>query len=126
MKSDKPVPAGQRLYVFIAQGRDCMAKDAHILASTPVAPETSRFFYEVFPKWGSDLSLCAAAVAAPDQPATLYGKATTKFHAEATGEITYENIVITVKPGPAHTFPAQRPALDPDPPAQPAQPAQKK
>lgn len=112
MKWGKPLPAGQRFYIFIAQG-DCLAKDAHILAATPVNNETSRFFYEVFPKWGSDLSLCAAAVTAPDQPATLYGKATGKYHAEATGEVTFEQIVITPKPGPARTFPKPRPAIDP-------------
>jgi hypothetical protein len=64
----------------------------------------SRFFIEVFVPWGSDLSICAASAAAPDQPSTLYGKAKIPMHAEKAGEVEFRDVVIELAKGPPKTF----------------------
>lgn len=90
-------------FVFAAQG-DCMTKNPHILGTAAVSPDGT-FFSEVFVKWGSDVTFCAAALEAQDKPTTLYGKAEGKFHAEATGEVVFKGLVIVPKPGPSKIFP---------------------
>ncbi len=102
VKYAKPIPAGQKFWVYAAEG-DCLAKGAKILASTPVNPE-GRFGYEVFSGWGVDLSFCAALAEAPDKPTSVYGKAKGKFHAEATGEVYFRDIEISPQPGPKRGF----------------------
>jgi hypothetical protein len=65
----------------------------------------NRFANEIFVKWGSDVSICAAAVEAPDKPTTIYGRAPGKLHAEKAGEVEFKDLVIELKPGPRHLFP---------------------
>ena len=70
-------------------------------------------FIEVFSRWGADLTVCAAVSKEPGAPSTVYGKADSKFHAEAVGEIMIPKISFELKKGPRHVFPAVRPALPP-------------
>lgn len=98
------VPAKGTTYVYVADN-DCLAADAHVLGRSQASKEGS-FFIEVFPRWGADLTLCAAHEVAPGQPSKLYGKAAGPMHAEATGEVTFGNLRIAMRPGAAHRFPA--------------------
>lgn len=110
VKYSKPLPAGQKFWVYAVQG-DCLGKNPHVLGVTPVNPE-GRFGYEVFSKWGADLSFCAGLAASADQPVTIYGKAPGKFHAEAEGEVIFRDIEIAPKPGPTRTYPTRRAAFE--------------
>lgn len=117
VKYNKPLPPGQKFWVYAVQG-DCLAKNPHVLGATPVNPE-GRFGYEVFSAWGVDLSFCAGLAESAHKPLTVYGKATGKYHAEAEGEVVFRDIEITAKPGPIRTFPIARSAyeeLAPSPP----------
>ena len=101
-----PKEAVGKLVVYVSQG-DCLASGAEILGHIPASPSGS-FVIEVFPKWGSDLTICAGAV--PDgkgAAATYYGKAvskTGKFHAEAEGEVTFNDVKIPLVKGPPIVF----------------------
>jgi len=117
VKYNKPLPPGQKFWVYAVQG-DCLAKNPHVLGATPVNPE-GRFGHEVFSAWGVDLSFCAGLAESAYKPLTVYGKATGKYHAEAEGEVVFRDIEITAKPGPIRTFPVARSAyeeLAPSPP----------
>jgi hypothetical protein len=115
VKYDKPLPPGQKFWVYAVQG-DCLAKNPHVLGVTPVNPE-GRFGYEVFSSWGADLSFCAGLAESADKPVTIYGKAPGKFHAEAEGEVYFRDIVITPKAGASRTYPQVRNAFEGPPPA---------
>lgn len=104
------LPEGQRWFFAVAQGSDCLAKDAHIIGSFWANPDNT-FFGEVFSKWGADLSLCVAAVTDANGPSTMYAKAKEPFHAEKVGEVEFEHLVLTPKSGPKIQFPSSRPAL---------------
>ena len=117
VKYDKPLPPGQKFWVYAVQG-DCLAKNPHVLGVTPVNPE-GRFGYEVFSGWGADLSFCAGLAESADKPVTIYGKAPGKFHAEAEGEVYFRDIVITPKAGASRTYPQVRNAFEGPPPAPP-------
>jgi hypothetical protein len=99
-----PAPAKQHLFVYFAVG-DCLAKDAEIVSVMPAGHDGHHFSNEVFVKWGSDISICAAAAEAVDKPTTLYGKAEGNFHAEKGGEVIFQNVVVGLKPGPKRVFP---------------------
>jgi hypothetical protein len=111
VKNVDKLPPKHRFWIFVAQGKtDCLDPGAHIIGRTVTRP-SGEFSFEVFSDWGQDITFCAAALPGQEQaegmdkPSTLYGKATGSYHAEATGEIIWKQIEITVKPGPAHTFP---------------------
>ncbi len=103
------LPEGHRWFFAVAQG-DCMAKDAHVIGNFWTNPD-DQFFGEVFAKWGSDLTLCVAAVAEPNGPSTLYAKAAGVFHAEKMGEVEITGLVLKPKAGPKLQFAALRPPL---------------
>lgn len=103
VKYSGKLPPNQKWYYFVGMG-DCMDKDVQIIGLGTMTAE-GRFSSEVFTKWGTDVSFCAAAVEAPDKPATIYGKAPGTFHAEKAGEVEFRGLVIAPKPGPKKTFP---------------------
>ncbi|MFO0573113.1 MAG: hypothetical protein U1A78_03875 [Polyangia bacterium] len=109
VKVPKKLPPTHKVWVYIGQG-DCLAKEPHILGITQLGPDGS-FIGEVFSRWGADVTFCAAAAEAKDKPSTLYGKLKTSYHTEAVGEIELKDLAITLQPGPARSFPAERPAL---------------
>ena len=61
---------------------------------------------EVWPKWGSDVTICAAVDPQGGKPAEIYAKAKGTFHAEAVGEVTFNQVKIELAPAKAHKFPA--------------------
>lgn len=97
------LPEGQRWFFAVAQGSDCLSKDAHIIGNF-WADGNGTFFGEVFTKWASDLALCVAAVSTPNGPSTLYAKAKGPFHAEKTGEVEFFGLELSPKPGPKIQF----------------------
>lgn len=110
-KLPKDAPKG-KLVVYVAQD-DCMSEQAHTLGHIPAGGNGS-FVIEVFPKWGTDVTLCAALEPDAGGAAEWYGKATNKdgqsggkFHAEAIGEVTFTNVAIDLKKGPSHKFPRE-------------------
>jgi len=108
VKVPKTVPEKSRVVVYVAQD-DCMSDNANILGHIVVAaPATGNFMIEVFPKWGSDISICAAVDGGPNKGSEMYGKAKGKFHAEAEGEVTFNQVNIDLAPGKPHVFPPDR------------------
>ena len=97
------LPAGLTYWVYVADG-DCLAKNAQILG-TMRGSETGGFNIEVFSRQGADLTVCGAAAKTPESPTTLYGKLGRKLHAQGQGEVIFEKLQLTLKPGPAHTVP---------------------
>jgi hypothetical protein len=106
VKMPKTVPEKSRVVVYVAQD-DCMADNAQILGHIVIAAPTGHFMIEVFPKWGSDITICAA-VDLGGGKSEMYGKAKGKFHAEAEGEVTFNELKIEMTAGKPHTFPADR------------------
>jgi hypothetical protein len=94
-----------RRVVYVADN-DCLAPDAHVLGTVDVKAPTGDFFIEVTPKWGSDLTICAAIEPKPGEAATLYGKLDRTIHAEQEGEIVVRGFTITLERKPPHKFPA--------------------
>ena len=92
------LPEGQRWFFAVAQGGDCLSKDAHIIGNFWAEADGS-FFGEVFAKWASDLTLCVAAVSTPNGPSTLYAKAKGPFHAEKIGEVEFFGLELTPTTG---------------------------
>jgi hypothetical protein len=101
----KGAPKGKQVSLILSD-QDCMADGARVVGRSGVSPE-GKFFYEVFVKWGSDLTICAAVEPAPGKPSTLYGKAKGPFHAEATGEVMFSGIEIELTKGAPHAFPTK-------------------
>jgi hypothetical protein len=88
-----------------------MKADAQTLGHIPAATATGSFAIEVFPKWGTDVTICGALEDASAN-ALWYGKAKSAepggvFHAEHTGEVTFNNVVISLVKGPSHKFPRE-------------------
>ena len=107
--SVKGAPAKARLVIYVAQN-DCLADDAQILGhldlqQDPAAKDPPKFMIEVFPKWGTDVSICAAAYVDNAMTSEHYGKAKGKFHAEAEGEVTFNEVAIELTKGKAKAFP---------------------
>ena len=105
----KPAPTGKAV-VYVAQD-DCLSASPKMLGHAPVKPDGG-FFIEIFPKWGTDISICAA-LEKPDGTSEHYGKAVNKdtggkFHAEAAGEVTFEGVTVPIRKGPSRKF-AQEP-----------------
>lgn len=108
----KDLPKDSEVVVFVAQN-DCLADDAQILGHTEVGSD-GNLVIEVFPKWGTDVTICAAVVPGAGKPSgageanapsTRYGKAKGTFHAEAEGEVTFNDVTVELKPGKPHVFP---------------------
>lgn len=99
----KNLPKGAEVVVFVAQN-DCLADDAQILGHSEVGSD-GNLVIEVFPKWGTDVTICAAVVPGEGKPSVSYGKAKGKFHAEAEGEVTFNDVTIDLAPGKPHVFP---------------------
>jgi len=100
------LPKGRKTIVYVAQD-DCLADNAQILGHIDAGIDGS-IVIEVFPKWGSDITICAALDEGPGKPSTIYGKAKGKFHAEAEGEVTFPDVKVEVEKGkPAHVFPKE-------------------
>lgn len=101
----KPAPTGTAV-VYVAQD-DCLSASPKMLGHAPVKPDGG-FFIEIFPKWGTDITVCAA-IEKPDGTAEHYGKAVNKdsggkFHAEAAGEVTFEGVTVPIRKGPPRKF----------------------
>jgi hypothetical protein len=88
---------------------DCLAPSAHLLGTFSTRPDGT-YFAEVFSKWGADLSICAAISPIEGKPATRYGKAAGKFHAEKTGEVEFNDVVIVLAVAPPKVFAKLNPA----------------
>lgn len=100
--SIKGAPSGTTMSILVAVG-DCLADDARVLGRTPAGQS---FMIEVFAPWGSDLTVCAAVEPGDGKPAVLYGKWKESLHAEGEGEVMFHDVVIELKKGKPHTFPA--------------------
>lgn len=105
----KGAPPKSRVVVYVAQD-DCLADDAHILGhldvvADPTAKDGWKFMIEVFPKWGTDITICAAAYGEGANGAEHYAKAKGKFHAEAEGEVTFNEVALELVKGKLKTFP---------------------
>ena len=101
----KDAPKG-KIVVYVAQD-DCLSDKAQTLGHIP-AQASGGFVIEVFPKWGTDVTICAALENA-DGTSEYYAKAVNKenggkFHAEADGEVTFNDIKITLKKGVPRKF----------------------
>jgi hypothetical protein len=103
----KPAEPGKPPATVFASYDDCLSPAPGNIGQTTAAPD-GKFFLEVFVKWGSDLTLCAAQLSAQDKPTKLYGKAAGPFHAEAVGEVEFKGVVIELKTGASRGFPGPR------------------
>jgi hypothetical protein len=104
----KDAPKGKAV-VYVAQD-DCLSPNAQTLGHIPAAPNGS-FVIEVWPKWGTDVTICGA-IEKEDGTAEWYGKAVNKdaggvFHAEAEGEVTFNDVKIKLAKGAAKKFPRE-------------------
>lgn len=93
--------------IWVAIG-DCLADKADVKGRDLVAAD-GKFFIEVFPPCGSDLTLCASIEpkgAMPNNPlpTARYGKLERTLHAEGQGEIEFKNLHVTTGTGPVHAF----------------------
>jgi hypothetical protein len=105
----KEAPKG-KLVVYVAQD-DCMDDKAHMLGHIPAQQASASFAIEVFSGWATDITICAA-LEAEDGSSQYYGKAVNKenggkFHTEAEGEVTFNQLKISLTKGPTHTFPRE-------------------
>lgn len=99
----KDLPKGKKVIVYVAQD-DCLADNAQILGHVDAGSDGG-IVIEVFPKWGTDITICAAVDEGEGKPTTRYGKAKGKFHAEAEGEVTFADVKIDLEKGKPHVFP---------------------
>jgi hypothetical protein len=97
------IPKGKKAIVYVAQN-DCLAEDAQILGHTEAGSDGA-IVIEVFPKWGTDITICAGVDEGEGKPTTMYGKAKGDFHAEAEGEVTFNEVKIELQKGKPHVFP---------------------
>lgn len=98
----KKLPPGKVASIIVSSG-DCLEPGALVLGRAASAKD-GKFFIETFPRWGSDITLCAAIEPEPGKPATVYARATGPFHAEGEGEVMFRDIEITLASGPARSF----------------------
>ena len=115
----KGTKAPGRIDVVVTEG-DCLSKDARFLGHTE-ATAAGKFYLEIFPSWGGDLSICAQVATAQGKPARVYGKAPKTYHAEQPGEIVLNDVVVELSEGPPHVFPTAA-ASAPATPAIPLRP----
>ena len=96
------LPAGYKpkgeLLIFVSQ-KDCLDPGAPILGWSKPA-ESMRFFIEVFPAWGTDITICAAEDPGSGKPTTVYGQAPGKHYCEGLGEVTFDGLTLALKQGP--------------------------
>jgi hypothetical protein len=97
------LPKDKKIIVYVAQD-DCLSDKAQILGHVDAGAEGS-IVIEVFPKWGTDVTICAGVDEGEGKPTTRYGKAKGKFHAEAEGEVTFADVKIDLEKGKPHVFP---------------------
>jgi hypothetical protein len=95
--------------IVFASYDDCLGKTAANIGQMPVKPD-GKFGLEIFVKWGSKLSLCAAQITTQEKPTRLYGKAAAGFEMKGRGDMEFEDITIEMKPGPPRVFPGPRPS----------------
>jgi hypothetical protein len=69
----KALPEKVRVVVLVADN-DCLASDAHVIGRALPSATTGKFSLEVFSRWGSDLTVCAAVEGKPGAPVSVYGK----------------------------------------------------
>lgn len=100
-------PKGGKLVAYVAQN-DCLADDAQIIGHVDAGLDGA-IVIEVFPRWGSDITVCAARDMGEGKPTTLYGKAKRTFHAESDGELTFNDVTIELAEGKPHVFPKDSP-----------------
>lgn len=99
----KDLPKDKKVIIYVAQD-DCLADNAQILGHVKAGSDGA-IVLEVFPKWGTDITICAAVDEGEGKPTMRYGKAKGKFHAEGEGEVTFANVNIDLERGKPHTFP---------------------
>lgn len=97
------MPKGKKVIVYVAQD-DCLSDNAQILGHVDAGAEGS-IVIEVFPKWGTDVTICAGVDEGEGKPTTMYGKAKGTFHAEEEGEVTFADVKIDLQKGKPHVFP---------------------
>jgi hypothetical protein len=95
---------GQQVIVYVAQD-DCLSDNAQILGHVNAGAGDGAIVIEVFPKWGTDITICAGVDEGEGKPTTRYGKAKGTFHAEAEGEVTFADVKIDITQGKPHVFP---------------------
>ena len=79
-------------------GEDCSKADAKILGRIPLSMN-GKFFIEVIPPWGTDLTVCASGETKHGGVTTkVSGKAEKTFRAEGVGEVIFQDIVIKLLP----------------------------
>ena len=83
----------------------CAADDARVLGTARKA-RAGGYMIEVFADWGTALSVCAAVDEGPGKPTTWYGKAPGERIAEGDGEVVFNDVVVELKQGEPHVFPA--------------------
>lgn len=97
------MPKGKKVVVYVAQD-DCLSDKAQILGHADVGTDGG-IVIEVFPKWGTDVTICAGVDEGEGKPTTMYGKAKGTFHAEEEGEVTFADVKIDLEKGKPHVFP---------------------
>ncbi len=105
------MPKGKKAVVYVAQD-DCLADNAQILGHVDAGIDGG-IVIEVFPKWGTDITICAALDEGEGKPTSMYGKAKGKFHAEAEGEVTFADVKVELAKGKPHVFPADAKEIKP-------------
>jgi hypothetical protein len=103
VKLPKALPEKSRVVVLVADN-DCLAPDAHIIGRSLPAPRSGRFSIEVFSRWGSDLTICAAVEGKAGKPVSVYGKWNKSIHAEKAGEIVVSDVTIALERGEPRTL----------------------
>jgi hypothetical protein len=97
----KDLPKGKKVIVYVAQD-DCLSDTAQILGHVEAGAMDGSIVIEVFPKWGTDVTICAGVDEGEGKPTTMYGKAKGTFHAEAEGEVTFADVKIDLAKGKPH------------------------
>lgn len=105
------IPKGKKAVIYVAQD-DCLSDNAQILGHVDAGSDGS-IVIEVFPKWGTDVTICAGVDEGEGKPTTMYGKAKGTFHAEAEGEVTFADVKIDLAKGKPHVFPADAKEVKP-------------
>ena len=84
-------------FVYVATG-DCLDPASRVRGRAAVEAD-GKFFIEVFPPCGSDLTVCATVEPAgtmEPQPTKRYGKLDQKLHAEGIGEIEFKGLQVPI------------------------------
>ncbi len=102
------VGASEAPFAFVAIG-DCLDPAAKVLGRDFVNKQDGKWFIEVFPPCGTDLTVCASlepATAMPNAPGETrrYGKLDRLLHAQGVGEIEFKELAVPLSDGPPRTF----------------------